>query len=91
MKIKLIVDDSKMALKFRIDKGVFSPISKYNGKQISVKGDTLEISGGINKNVNVNLSKYTKDIDIHLCSFKTMNKGRVFAIVVESGQKIDVY
>lgn len=91
MKIKLIVDDSKMALKFRIDKGVFSPISNYNGKQISVKGDTLEISGGINKNVKVDLSKYTKDIDIHLCSFKSMNKGRVFAIVVESGQKIDVY
>jgi hypothetical protein len=91
MKLRLIVDDSKMALKYRIDRGVFSPVSNYNGKQFRVKGDILEISGGINKKVKVDISKYTKDIDVHLCSFKTMNKGRVFAIVVESGQKVDIY
>ena len=85
MKLKLIIHDSKMALKFRIDEGVYSPVSNYQGKQISIKGDTLEISGGINKNVTVDLSKYSYDIDIHLCGFKSMNKGRVFAIVVESG------
>lgn len=91
MKLRLIVDDSKMALKYRIDGGVFSPVSNYDGKQFRVNGDILEISGGINKKVKVDISKYTKDIDVHLCSFKTMNKGRVFAIVVESGQRVDVY
>ena len=92
MRVKFIVSNTNMNLKFKIGDGVASPVMEYAGKKISVVGNqVMKISGGINKNTYIDLSKYTTDIDIHLCGFKIMNKGKVYAVVVESGQKVDIY